>query len=486
MSYRKLLVIALFSWASFITPRPTQAAEDTFCFAHISDVHIEDEGHLDKFIGAVSYFNTTLHPPFIINTGDTVSAAQESNFQLYNLIKRTSENPLYSIPGNHDNGDLSGFERVIGPANIAFTYNSYRFIGFNSGDIDFSWLEQELTQAGTGKSILFSHAPVIWEGAAHEWFNISAENREAIKDLMVRYQVLAYLSGHFHRPFVVTETHQVGDQAWTIRDISTTTLSQDKYQLICIQDGNLSNFYLGIWADPSFYLQPTPTPLADLTTVTLLPTGDTYINRWAATDCYQPILKVGYKQQNETLINFDLSAIPLGSYIKDARLKLYGLNSSGQNIFIDISPISSNWQACQANWENSHNLRGTPVIAFYTQGQNQWYSVAITSLIQNWVNNPTNYKGIFLSQADTITSNGFTYSYSFSSLEGGADNYPKLTISYLPNIISPTQPPPCQTYNQGDLNCDNRINEVDLTLLLSRWGESGLLPIATLFQNWQP
>ncbi len=42
----------------------------------------------------------------------------------------------------------------------------------------------------------------------------------------------------------------------------------------------------------------------------------------------------------------------------------------------------------------------------------------------------------------------------------------------------------CQNSAQGDLNCDNLINETDLTILLSRWGQPDGPAVQTLLQNW--
>lgn len=43
----------------------------------------------------------------------------------------------------------------------------------------------------------------------------------------------------------------------------------------------------------------------------------------------------------------------------------------------------------------------------------------------------------------------------------------------------------CPKKEKGDLNCDSIINEIDLSMLLSRWGEAGLTPLQVLLDNWQ-
>ena len=45
--------------------------------------------------------------------------------------------------------------------------------------------------------------------------------------------------------------------------------------------------------------------------------------------------------------------------------------------------------------------------------------------------------------------------------------------------------PICLLRSQGDFNCDDLINETDLTALLARWGETNLPTIETLRQNWK-
>lgn len=44
--------------------------------------------------------------------------------------------------------------------------------------------------------------------------------------------------------------------------------------------------------------------------------------------------------------------------------------------------------------------------------------------------------------------------------------------------------PICLLRSQGDLNCDELINETDLTILLGRWGQPDNPTIQTLLQNW--
>ena len=139
----------------------------------ITDVHADksasgltngpDKEFANRFLKSLTYFSTTFKTPFILDAGDTVT--EINNFPMFLIIAELSAIKIYSTPGNHDYSiaDISS-NNLVKKKKLVFDYFGYRFIGIDSLNVDFSWLDNELAagrQAGK-KIILFGHLPVKW------------------------------------------------------------------------------------------------------------------------------------------------------------------------------------------------------------------------------------------------------------------------------------------------------------------------------------
>lgn len=393
-----------------------------FCFAHISDAHVGERDFATKLGEAIDYFNDTVKPVFIIDTGDTVADNNTPiNFTNYTNIIKISQSwqngRFYAVPGNHDYiGDLTKFTSFFAGKQI-FGYQEYRFIGIDTMKVSLPWLDQQLVQAASAgkKIILFGHYPVEYE---HALYNLSPANREAIKSRMVNYGVLAYLSGHLHFPELAV------NPSATVLDINAPSLGfTNSYQYICLKNGKIINYLLGVRA-------PVPQFSEDETTTVTLNQGiDSYLYAYAQDNyCQNPDLKVGEKQKKVALFKFDLSSIPIATIVKNASLQIYVKGWSGNNLTINAYKILKNWVCPGVNWGNfiGPNDRDPTVFArVTTQGILKWYEFKITSLIQEWINNPASNKGVLLTGSDSLNIN----SVIISSFEASA-NKPKLVISY--------------------------------------------------------
>lgn len=399
---------------------------ESFCFAHISDAHVGERDLATKLVGAIDYFNDTVKPAFIIDTGDTVSDNNTPiNFTNYTNIVKTSQSwqsgRFYAVPGNHDYiGGLINFNSFFSGKQV-FDYQEYRFIGIDTMVVNaayLSWIDQQLAQAAsTGKKIiLFGHYPVEYQ---HALYNLSPANREAIKSRMINYGVLAYLSGHLHFPELAVNPSP------TVLDINAPSLGfTNSYQLICLKDGKISNYPLAIGAPVS------QSAGGEITTVTLNQGIDSYLYAYAPQTnyCQTADLKVGEKQKKAALFKFDLSSIPAGTVVKSASLQVYVKGWSGNNITINAYKILNNWVCPGVNWGNFIKSGDRDPNAFArvtTQGILKWYELKLTSLAQEWINNPASNKGVLLGGSDPLNSN----SVIISSFEASA-NKPKLIISY--------------------------------------------------------
>lgn len=445
----------------------SSSQDESFCFAHISDAHADE--YQNQLINAVLYFNNTLKPPFIIDTGDTVSNnTEQQNFSLYRQWVELSRSRIYAVPGNHDyQGGIMPFTNYFVDTKVVFDYKDYRFIGFSSFAIDYQWLEARLSEWPKGKSILFTHLPVSWPPElTHEVINLSTSDQEQIKNLMVRYQVLAYLSGHLHEPFSLATTFPSESQVGTILDIGAPSLGhKSAYQLICLANGIVSNYQLSIGTQSP--ITPTPGP-GSPTTVSFqqringyLGNKDTYITLYnESNSCSDTISKVGYKQQSATLTYFDLSSLPPGTIIGNAKLSLYAAGSSGEGTTtIGAYKMFRDWTDCQATYYKPKNgavwgtsggnntttnpdRETTPLSFLITSGIQKWYDFDLTEAVQSWVNDPSTNKGVLLRQVFPSQ-----YSFIFASSED-SNNPPKLTITYyrsIPPISGTASPTPIPT-----------------------------------------
>ena len=139
------------------------------------------------------------------------------------------------------------------------------------------------------------------------------------------------------------------------------------------------------------------------------------------------------------LVGFDIAAIPPGSTILNAHLYLYNnpnaQSTSGQHMQLSgsnelvVSRINSPWDDQLVTWNNQ------PSIATNNQFQTsasssvyQDYTLDVSALVQDMVDNPTNSHGFMLA----LQTESFYRSVIFGSSEcSDPTNRPKLEIEFL-------------------------------------------------------
>jgi hypothetical protein len=210
-------------------------------------------------------------------------------------------------------------------------------------------------------------------------------------------------------------------------------------------------------------LTPTPTPTAT-PTPTVTPTSvpgkrvvlqqgldgyagsqDTTLNQWApdTNDCGADLIKVGYHQQYASLIRFDVSSVPARARVQLARLEVYARAWDGTEIGVDAFAITRTVQLCQATWNlaaagvswggpgcnDTHNdRRADPEDNFMTSGNNQWYSLDLTDVVQGWVDGNLANNGVLL----RASAYPYLGPFQFASAEAGqASQRPRLVITFL-------------------------------------------------------
>jgi len=187
---------------------------------------------------------------------------------------------------------------------------------------------------------------------------------------------------------------------------------------------------------------PSPTPLPG-TVVRIGESEDTYNYRYTPNANYwlSSQLKVGYKQLFEALLRFDLSSIPPGATIDEARLELWALGWGAADITIGAYGISGTVTISETTWVDSQSgvpwalpgagdvvldRRPDPESVLTTAGILRWYSWDLSALVQQWVSGLFPNNGVLLRQ-DFYAP----FSFIFASHESPvAELRPRLVIRY--------------------------------------------------------
>jgi len=171
---------------------------------------------------------------------------------------------------------------------------------------------------------------------------------------------------------------------------------------------------------------------------------DTYIYQYASTTnyCTSEPLKVGYKQQYGALVRFDLSGIPVGSTVTQARLEVYATGWDGTDMTIEAYRILRSTTYCAATWERAQvgnawgtagcnntgsDRSGVAESSVTTSGISAWYSFGLTSLVQGWVDGSVVNNGVLLRGASSLSTSSFDFA---SNHHGTVSWRPKLVVTY--------------------------------------------------------
>jgi LPXTG-site transpeptidase (sortase) family protein len=158
---------------------------------------------------------------------------------------------------------------------------------------------------------------------------------------------------------------------------------------------------------------------------------------------------------NNTLIAWDISAIPQLSTVQAVTITLYITETSTYSY--SIYQMNKTWSESQANWTQA--AQGVP---WTTPGAGDATDRSLTALasfvptstvtttvptgidipfnvalVQSWVNTPSNNRGILIANRNNLDEAKFV-----SSDFRLAQYRPKLTIKYLPPTVTPTTPVP--------------------------------------------
>ena len=225
------LLLASLALAIAISLVPRVAAAEPFFFIQMSDPQmgmfsdnrdfVQDAANFEFAVAAVN----RLKPAFLIITGDLVNrsgdAVQIAEYRRI-LAKVDPAIPVYSLPGNHDVGNMptpatiDAYTKVLGPDHYTFRHQGLVGIVLDSSVIHTPqqatqqlieqdrWLRAELEHAkaaGAAHIVIFQHHPWFLEkpDEADQYFNIPLARRTPHLALFHEFGVRYTFSGHYHR-----------------------------------------------------------------------------------------------------------------------------------------------------------------------------------------------------------------------------------------------------------------------------------------------
>jgi len=226
----KKLTTLLFVVLCALAPLRALAAEPFF-FVQLSDPQMgmfsdnrdfaQDAANFEFAVTAIN----RLRPAFVVITGDLVNKSGDvAQIAEYLRITKKIDTaiPVYSIPGNHDVGNVpssmgvANYVKIFGPDHYVFKHQGFVGVALNSTVIHTpqyateelaaqeSWLRAELAKAKSGGArhiVVFQHHPWFLASATEpdQYFNIPLVRRTSYLALFRESGVRYLFSGHYHR-----------------------------------------------------------------------------------------------------------------------------------------------------------------------------------------------------------------------------------------------------------------------------------------------
>lgn len=221
-------------------------------------------------------------------------------------------------------------------------------------------------------------------------------------------------------------------------------------------------------------------------------TEDTYLYVYAPTGtnyCNGDLWRVDQKGRYEGLLRFDLSAVPPGSAIESARLELYAAGWSSFDMTVDVFALLRPVEMCSTNWtlaqpgtswqapgaNGAADRRSTAEGRFTTSGIFRWYSLDLTSVVQEWVSGSLANNG-FLLKGGAGSPDGLFY---FASAQHATPTLrPRLVITYDAGEAPATQTPTVTSTPSA-----TTTGTGECTLWLAQRGTSGAVNDAYIWQS---
>jgi 3',5'-cyclic AMP phosphodiesterase CpdA len=179
----------------------------------------------ERYRSAIDMANA-IRPEFVVMGGDMTDDAADAE-QVEELLRITSmldsQIPMLWVPGNHDIAtdtvaptmtSIGAYRDVFGADYYGFDHGDVRFVVLNTVVIDhpenvedelaeqLAFVEFELSQsAERSHTIMLGHHPLFLSSPDEPdtYWNLPAERRSTLLDLIHRHRITIAFAGHWHR-----------------------------------------------------------------------------------------------------------------------------------------------------------------------------------------------------------------------------------------------------------------------------------------------
>jgi len=209
---------------TFLILSCSKKEQKSFTFIQLCDTQLGMGGYqhdIKTFKQSVKQINL-LKPDFVIICGDLVNDASDSSYADFNKIRNEFNMPNYCAPGNHDvgnvpnNSTLSFYRNTIGKDYYSFENKGFTFVITNSqlwkenikneSKKHDDWFKKTIDSIKkTNQSIFVAgHYPLFLKTVDEKegYFNLPIAKRKELLNLFTKSNVVAYLSGHAHKPLI--------------------------------------------------------------------------------------------------------------------------------------------------------------------------------------------------------------------------------------------------------------------------------------------
>lgn len=241
----------------------------------------------------------------------------------------------------------------------------------------------------------------------------------------------------------------------------------------------------GSWAQVNLVLQPDPSNGKDAILHGLISEVN---NNWGQAD-QMPAMAwtfLGVPGVVRAVLGFDLSGIPQGSVVLDARLSLYAYDSPvgfGQHSSLSgpndawIRRIITPWDELTVTWNTAPSVvtAGQIPLPGTTDPLQDYLDLDVTAMVQDMVNDPANNHGFQIE----LQNETYYRRLNFATSEHADPlRRPKLEVTYVPDTLAET----CITYSGHTLDAllHGLISEVNVNygtqvqLTASAWTFNGI------------
>jgi len=172
---------------------------------------------------------------------------------------------------------------------------------------------------------------------------------------------------------------------------------------------------------------------------TLYPTADTLVMEGAKDLNFGDTidLLVGYDHCYDTrvsrsLIQFDVSAIPKGTPIANATLRLYQEDSCDYKVrahTVKVYRTSGDWKETAVTWNNKPSYAEQYAASDILSWTSGWYSFDVTDLVQGWVNGSFANQGMLLRGPESSSDSSALLVFRSRNYSGTTYD-PRIVIAY--------------------------------------------------------